>query len=336
MATTIISIGFWIYTFILTGRLIWNINTNKEAYQKNKKLQKNGILTKATIVKIYQPKKKYKRSEINILDNEITSTTKRKNELVITYEYNTEKSSTLLEGTTKITLDSAKNVEIEKALYKVGDTIDIFYLKEDITISDIADKVRTRYYDAEIMFLCVNIVGILLSLFVLFALKLLGISEEMDTLENGLDVTWMFFPCLLSFLSVGIAFASIRVTKDYIQSIKRKRRGIREKGEILKIWFTRGHKSGFIYHIKYTYPAISPFYLQTKINSKLDTKIQQEQEIEVLYLEEDKFSSDIVGNKNILFEFWVLFFLVLFMIPFCVFLIHFYVLFVFVRFRLKP
>ena len=327
MATTIISIGFWIYTLILTGTLIWGINATKEAYQKSKKLRKNGILTQATIVKIHHPKKKDKRKETNILDDELTTEPKRKDELVITYEYNPKNPPAFFEGTTNVVLNS-HNVETEKALYKIGDKIDIFYLKETPTISDTAYRVRLGY--GEQMFIYMNIGALITSVFVLFALQFMGISEEMNTTENGLSVVFGFLVYLFLFMgAVLILLGAIKFTKDYFQSFKRKRKGVKEKGEILRIWRAPGSKGSVSYHIKYTYPAISPFYLQTIINTRLYLKIQKEQAIEVLYLEKDKFSSDIVGNKNIFITFWLFSILGLLMIPLIAYMFHEFVLFIF-------
>lgn len=303
MGTTIIIIGFSIYTLILIGLLIWFIKSNKEAMQHKKWLKKDGILTQARIIDTWHPKSE--KGETNILDDDrTTSAYDKRTELMIEYEHQITSVNSTTEnfiGIIQVYLNF-RNVDTEKEHYEIGRLMDIIYLKGNPTIANLAKYIRSP--EENISFLSIIITALASSIFGLVMALFVGFSNHDNNIETGL----MMLACFLMYVfllagAIFILFGAIMYVKEYRQLRQIRKRGLRETGKVLNTWRVSGSKGTTSYYIKYTYPAIAPFHIESMIDREIFYELESKNELDVYYLKEKKFNADIVGNKNIVSAF---------------------------------
>lgn len=283
--TTIITTGFLGYTLILLGILIWLVKSIKEDKKNFKKLYKEGILTQAKIRNISHPKKQ---------------------KLLIEYEHEiiNFRTETII-GTIEIDL-KPHNEEIEKSLYPVGSMIDIFYLKESPRIASLAIDLSPSNSPVgeNNLKLSINIIALASALLMLFLVSSGDLPGNIHTNEDSFNFLGIFLGYLFFLgIAVVLVFATFFHTKKYLRLLELKKRGIKEIGETLNFWRTSEYKQRSLYHARYTYPAIAPFSLETTISGGVYSQMMEGNLIEVHYLEEDKFGSEIIGNTKPTFAF---------------------------------
>lgn len=275
-ATTIITTGFLVYTLILLGILIWLVKSIKEDKKNRRILYKEGILTQAKIRNISHPEKK---------------------KLVIEYEHEiTNFRTETIIGTIEIDL-KFKNEEIQKSHYSVGSMIDMLYLKENPTIASLATDVSPSNSPVgeNNLKLSINIIALASALLMLFMVSSGDLPDDVNTIEASVNTLFIFL-LYLFFLALSVIF--VFATFFHAQKFFRLRRGIKEIGEVLNTWKIIEDKGRSRYHVKYTYPAIAPFSLETTISGRLYNQMMKSNLIEVYYLEKDKFLSKITGNTK--------------------------------------
>ncbi len=306
MPTTIAAIGFLIYALMLTGTLIYLWEFTQATYQNHKKLLQNGIRTQAKITAVYHPQKRKKTSSTSIAEEKKSSDDTEENRIVVAYEYevkDTTAAAKTLVGEFYVHLDW-QNTSIIKNRYKVGQTIDVLYLKDDSTIVDIAHHVLPP--KGEYLLICANIAALVSSLLVLGLLVFVGLSDTVDTVNDALSMVFGFL--LYVFMLTGnvvVIMAGMGYGKDYFKLLQLKKKGIKEKGEVLEVWKMRAGRGGINYFVRYTYPAIAPFSIERTVHQRLYEDIQKNKIIEIRYFKTDAFSSDIVGNKKTVYAFWL-------------------------------
>ncbi|MGB0930708.1 MAG: hypothetical protein ACPGVB_08030 [Chitinophagales bacterium] len=304
MAATTIGVVFSIYTLILIGTLILLLKYDDSIHQKNKKILSNSARTQGRITAVYHPQKK--SFFASIVGKKKTLNETKKYSIVVVYEYKVKTKTKTLIGESTIHLDF-QNTEVLKGRYKVGDSIDLLYQKDNPTLVSIASLVTP--VKGENWFVVANIIAIASCLLVLGLLNFVGLS---NTVEDAALIVFGFLMYLFVMLgSVIITFAGALFIKEHFKFLQLNKKGIKEKGEVLETWeidvsrVADGVK-GVSHHVRYTYPTIAPFYLETTVTSKLNEAIQKNKVVEVCYSKTDKFSSDIVGNKSIPHTFWLI------------------------------
>lgn len=303
MPATTIGVVFSIYTLILIGTLILLLKYDDSIHQKNKKILGNSARTQGEITAVYHPQKK--SFFASIVGKKETSNDADEGCIIVAYDYKVKTKTKTLLGASQIYLDTM-NREVLKGRYKVGDPIDLLYQKDNPTFVNIASSVTP--IKGENWFVVANIIAIASSLLVLGLLNFVGLS---NTVEDATSIVFGFLVYLFVMLgSVIITFVGVLFIKEKFKFLQLKKKGIKQKGEVLETWETyRTVKNGrrvVSHHVRYTYPAIAPFYLETTVTSKLNEAIQKNKIVEVHYFKTDKFSSDIVGNQNILHIFWLI------------------------------
>ncbi|MGB1242369.1 MAG: hypothetical protein ACPG49_07600 [Chitinophagales bacterium] len=327
MPSTIIGIAFSIYTLILTATLIWLLKLMQGTHRKHKRLFKNGIRTQGKITKVYHPQKK-NTWLTSILGKKKTSNETEEYRIVVVYEYEvkeTESTTKTLIGESSVYLDLRNTLVIEWR-YKRGDTIDILYLKNDFSIVDIAHQVAER--KAESLFVFVNIAAIASSLLVLGLLIFVGLSDAANTVKDALTMVFGFLMYL--FMMTGnilIIVGGIYSVKDYFKLRQLKKKGTKEIGKVLEMWKMKESKGAINYFVRYTYPAIAPFSIETTVHRTLNEAIEKNKTIEVRYFKRDKFYADIVGNKETVYAFWLFFILTPIITLFVAFIFYGFVLY---------
>ncbi|MFK7908615.1 MAG: DUF3592 domain-containing protein, partial [Chitinophagales bacterium] len=275
MPTIIIGTVFSIYTLILIVTLILLLKSDEEIHQKRKKIFENGIRTQGKITEVHHPqrkrKKRRKANYTSMSQEERMANDTEKYKIVVAYEYEVKektKTTKTLIGESCVHLD-VRNRELMKGQYRVGDVIDIFYLKDNPSLVDTARHVTPIKGDN--IFVFTNIIALLSSLLVLGLLVFVGLSDTTNTVPDALAAVFGFLMYVFLMLGdVAITFGGFFCVKEYLQLLQLKKKGLKEKGEVLETWEIDQGRGGISYSVRYTYPAIAPFSIETSVHRKLN------------------------------------------------------------------